>query len=108
MVLPLKQEATIFAVASQLYVHLRRATGRVIDVIYLEQDQHYANEIIKFANQSSDEKVQQFAKMLQQHIMGCQSQLKIEDVTLISTPSATINDECFQAEVSHHYIGALR
>ncbi|MEB3754486.1 hypothetical protein [Acinetobacter sp. MD2(2019)] len=99
-------EAGIFALASQLYVRLRRVTGRVIDVAYLEQNQHYANEIIRIASQAPDAEVQQLAQRLRERIPTISNHLNNDHSSTARAEAAA--DEVFKAEVPHHYIGALR
>ena len=42
--------AEAFAIATQMYVRLRRVSARVIDVMYLVHDKNYAKHIIEIAN----------------------------------------------------------
>ena len=104
-------EADIFALASQLYVRLRRATGRVIDVTYLEQNQEYANAMITLASQAPDTELQQLAQRLRErmfrHSTTVQNEKNVEESQVMSSDTLDAN-EIFKAEIPHHYIGALR
>lgn len=44
----------LFALASQLYVRVRRSTGRIVDAVYMVQNEAYAREILKLANSVPD------------------------------------------------------
>jgi len=44
----------VFSLASQLYVRMRRCSGRVVDAIYMAQNEQYAQEILKIAAQEKD------------------------------------------------------
>lgn len=47
----------VFSLASQLYVRMRRCSGRVVDAIYMAQNEQYAQEILKIAAQEKDQEI---------------------------------------------------
>jgi hypothetical protein len=47
-------KAERFTLASQIYVRLRRCNGRVIDAIYMVENEPYAREILAMASQQTD------------------------------------------------------
>lgn len=61
----------VFSLASQLYVRMRRCSGRVVDAIYMAQNEQYAQEILKIAAQEKDQEildlVQRFQVLLAKH-----------------------------------------
>lgn len=48
-------ESERFATAARLYSALKRSTGRVIDVIWLLQDELYAREVMRLARAADAE-----------------------------------------------------
>ena len=108
-----------FAVATQMYVRLRRVCGRVIDVMYLVHDPSYARYVAEIALATQDVELQrQVARlsncldlypeppMLEVEEIQIEALEKMEDFESY-TQEATA-EEIYQAQVSHHYIGALR
>jgi hypothetical protein len=47
-----------FSLATHLYVRLRRANGRVVDALWMSQNDEYAREILRIAAQIADPEVQ--------------------------------------------------
>ncbi|RYY78159.1 MAG: hypothetical protein EOO69_11915 [Moraxellaceae bacterium] len=108
-----------FSLASQLYVRLRRQQGRVIDSVYMTQNQDYAQEILRLARVNADadmagliRRIEQFfpavvcdIPVLHEQVSGTMEQ---DGTTLGSRLAAEIEDKFAQQEVPHHYIGALR
>ena len=108
-----------FAVATQMYVRLRRVCGRVIDVMYLVHDPSYARYVAEIALASQDVELQrQVARlsncldlypeppMLEVEELQIEALEKMEDFETYSQEVTA--EEIYQAQVSHHYIGALR
>jgi len=108
-----------FAVATQMYVRLRRVCGRVIDVMYLVHDPSYARYVAEIALASQDVELQrQVARlsncldlypeppMLEVEEIQITALEKMEDFETYSQEVTA--EEIYQAQVSHHYIGALR
>ena len=107
------------AVATQMYVRLRRVCGRVIDVMYLVQDQSYARYIAELALATQDVELQRQVARLSNclDLYPEPPMLEVEEIQITAlekmedfetyTQEATA-EEIYQAQVSHHYIGALR
>ena len=106
-------------VATQMYVRLRRVCGRVIDVMYLVHDPSYARYVAEIALASQDVELQrQVARlsncldlypeppMLEVEELQIEALEKMEDFETYSQEVTA--EEIYQAQVSHHYIGALR
>ena len=108
-----------FAVATQMYVRLRRVCGRVIDVMYLVHDPSYARYVAEIALASQDVGLQRQVARLSNclDLYPEPPMLEVEEIQITAlekmedfetyTQEATA-EEIYQAQVSHHYIGALR
>ncbi|TCB51480.1 hypothetical protein E0H80_05600 [Acinetobacter sp. ANC 4779] len=101
-----------FSVATLLYTRLRRVSGRVIDVMYLVKNQAYAKYVIDLALAVDDYELQRQAERLRSLMVfdaePHQIQIEIkEEITEIYETELT-EEEIYKAQVSHHYIGALR
>ena len=109
----------IFSVATLIYTRLRRVSGRVIDVMYLVENSDYARAVLQLALATHDEELCRYAMRLNS-ILGdlidadaeitpqqtaAQQLLAVENMDDLTEPTA---EEIYQAQVSHHYIGALR
>lgn len=55
----------VFSLASQLYVRMRRCSGRVVDAIYMAQNEQYAQEILKIAAQEKDQEILELVQRFQ-------------------------------------------
>lgn len=109
--------AEAFTIATQMYVRLRRVCGRVIDVMYLVNNQEYAKHVLDIALETQDPELQRFVARLRplialypeasSHVL--ESKLNVEkDVVSDSYSMEVTEEEIYQAQVHHHYIGALR
>ena len=99
-----------FSIATLIYARLRRVTGRVIDVTYLMQNQNYTKYVIDLALSASDSDLQRQAERLR-CLMVCDlepDQINIKDEIAEIYESEVTEEEIYRAQVSHHYIGALR
>ena len=108
-----------FAVATQMYVRLRRVCGRVIDVMYLVHDPSYARYVAEIALATQDVELQRQVARLSNclDLYPEPPLLEVEEIQITAlekmedfetyTQEATA-EEIYQAQVSHHYIGALR
>ncbi|QER39358.1 hypothetical protein F2A31_06410 [Acinetobacter suaedae] len=111
--------ADAFAIATQMYVRMRRVSGRVIDVMYLVHNQDYARYIADLALATEDQELERYVARLSTLIdllptgSPAKKLEKIEtiaeslDVSELYTTEVT-EEEIYQAQVHHHYIGALR
>lgn len=130
-----QEKADLFMIASQMYVRLRRVSSRVIDAVYMVENEAYAREIIRLATQVNDIELHQLAERAQQRMGGeveaVQTTAAVKPV-LRQAPAAVLpvatarkpvevvpqpvetqvdvgdHIEHVPEEVSHHYIGALR
>jgi hypothetical protein len=50
----MSSQAERFSLATHLYVRLRRSTGRVVDAIWMAQNDEYAREILRLAASDPD------------------------------------------------------
>lgn len=58
------------AIATHLYVRLRRDGGRVIDVIWLTRNQDYAREVLRLARMIPDPEVIRMSDAFEQIMFG--------------------------------------
>lgn len=111
--------AEAFAIATQIYVRLRRVCGRVIDVMYLVNNKDYAKHIVDIALSTEDEELEkQVARLrplidlypepavvIEESKVETKKQKEVQQETYSMDVTA---EEIYQAQVHHHYIGALR
>ncbi|KXO86430.1 hypothetical protein AYK86_13935 [Acinetobacter venetianus] len=111
--------AEAFAIATQMYVRLRRVCGRVIDVMYLVNNKDYAKHIVDIALSTEDEELEKQvtrlrplidlypepAVVIEESKVETKKQKEVQQETYSMDVTA---EEIYQAQVHHHYIGALR
>ena len=99
-----------FSIATLIYARLRRVTGRVIDVTYLMQNQDYIEHVIDLALSANDSELQRQAERLRCLMVFDlePDQMKIQEEIAEIYESEVTEEEIYRAQVSHHYIGALR
>lgn len=109
----------IFSVATLIYTRLRRVSGRVIDVMYLVENSDYARAVLQLALATHDEELCRYALRLNSilaNLMDADAEITtsqtesqqldaVENIDDLTEPTA---EEIYRAQVSHHYIGALR
>lgn len=109
----------IFSVATLIYTRLRRVSGRVIDVMYLVENSDYARAVLQLALATHDEELCRYALRLNiilANLMDADAEITtsqtevqqsdaVENIDDLTEPTA---EEIYRAQVSHHYIGALR
>lgn len=100
----------VFSIATLIYARLRRVTGRVIDAMYLAENIHYAKHVIGLAEQTEDPELLHLVSRLKTTLdLSSFSELQAEEQVekeLISVEPS--EEDIYRAQVSHHYIGALR
>lgn len=99
-----------FSIATLIYARLRRVTGRVIDVTYLMQNQDYTKHVIDLALSADDSELQRQAERLRSLMVfdAELDQMKIQEEIAEIYEAEVTEEEIYRAQVSHHYIGALR
>jgi DNA-binding FrmR family transcriptional regulator len=112
----------IFSVATLIYTRLRRVSGRVIDVMYLVENSDYARAVLQLALATHDEELCRYALRLNSilaNLMDADAEITspqteaqqldaVENIENIDDLTEPIAEEIYRAQVSHHYIGALR
>jgi len=63
-------EGDRLTVATRLYVRLRHSTGRLIDSVWMSQNQEYAREILRVARTSTDAEVLRLADRFDELMFG--------------------------------------
>lgn len=102
--------ADAFSVATQIYVRMRRVTGRVIDALYVVQNKDYAKYVIALALDTDDDELKRYVerlRLLTDAIPEPPQKQIIANVQDSEEAEITAED-IYRAQVPHHYIGALR
>ena len=82
----IQQSNDKFSTATLLYARLRRVTSRVIDVMYLTENNDYAHYVIELALATNDSELQRLALKLD-HLLPTQSfEMNKEIIKTQSTP----------------------
>lgn len=102
--------AEAFTLATQIYVRMRRVTGRVIDAMYFVQNKDYAKYVIALALEAEDDELKRCVERLMVLTDSIPEQSKKEMTVSIQTSeeSEITAEDIYRAQVPHHYIGALR
>ncbi|EXI38901.1 hypothetical protein J647_1369 [Acinetobacter baumannii 846928] len=102
--------AEAFTLATQIYVRMRRVTGRVIDAMYVVQNQDYAKYVIALALEAEDDELKRCVErlMVLTDSISEQSQKEMAVSIQTSEESEITAEDIYRAQVPHHYIGALR
>ena len=112
--------AEAFATETQMYVRLRRVSSRVIDVMYLVHNKEYAQHIVDIALATQDAELAHYVERLRPLIdlypepalalvetkVEAEKEQPVEENDYYSIE--VTDEEIYQAQVHHHYIGALR
>ena len=113
-----------FSIATLIYARLRRITGRLIDVMYVVESRVYAQYVVDLALAANDADLLRHAMRLdalierensmnplRENIDQPSSYAAVQQAEApedLSVPREVTDEEIYKAQVSHHYIGALR
>ncbi len=102
--------AEAFTLATQIYVRMRRVTGRVIDAMYFVQNKDYAKYVIALALEAEDDELKRCVERLMVLTDSIPEQSQKEMTVSIQTSeeSEITAEDIYRAQVPHHHIGALR
>lgn len=102
--------ADAFSVATQIYVRMRRVTGRVIDAMYMVQNKDYAKYVIALALETEDDELKRCVERLKSLLDTISEPAQKEKIAAIKVEeeSEITAEDIYRAQVPHHYIGALR
>lgn len=101
--------ADAFSVATQIYVRMRRVTGRVIDAMYVVQNKDYAKYVIALALESEDDELKRCVERLKSLVDTIPEPSQKEKIAVVKVEESEITaEDIYRAQVPHHYIGALR
>ena len=105
--------ADAFSIATLLYARLRRVSGRVIDVMYLVENPSYARQMAELALSTEDAELIRLVSRLDSvmDVFNYEETAVIEKPNQVDTTRHELEateEEIYRAQVSHHYIGALR
>jgi hypothetical protein len=103
----------VFSIATLIYARLRRVSGRVIDAIYLAENIEYAQHIVELAQETQDPELLRLISRLKTVLnlssldeFALENPIEEENAELLVVEPT--EDDIYRAQVSHHYIGALR
>lgn len=85
------QNTEMFALATKCYVRFRRVSGRVIDPIYMTENQAYAEYIMWLASDSNDAELWRYAAQLKTLLTTSQLQENIENYQASQVLDSTAN-----------------
>jgi hypothetical protein len=104
----------IFSISTQIYVRLRRVSGRVVDASYMVQNHDYAKYVIELAQESQDPELLKYAARLVDLLPRLSNSPTApppqhQEAQQPSAPETTATpEEVYEKQVHHHYIGFLR
>jgi len=102
--------AEAFSISTQIYVRMRRVTGRVIDALYVVQNKDYAKYVMALALETDDDELKRFVERLNS-LTDSIPELPQKQITAnvqVSEETEITAEDIYRAQVPHHYIGALR
>ena len=91
-------QAERFSLATHLYVRLRRSSGRVVDAVWMAQNDEYAHEILRLAANDPDPETQNLAQRFH-GLLGSRGAPR---------KPAPARQAAVEPDVAAHYIGTLR
>ena len=102
--------AEAFTLSTQIYVRMRRVTGRVIDAMYMVQNKDYAKYVIALALETEDDELKQCVERLKSLVDTISEPSQKEKIAVVKVDEETeiTAEDIYRAQVPHHYIGALR
>lgn len=113
------EQGEAFSIGTLIYARLRRVTGRLIDVLYLMENRLYAQHVVDLALAANDAELERQAgrlssllerenKINPMHEANTAEMNEFEAEKLFVEQHGVTEEEIYKAQVSHHYIGALR
>jgi len=104
-------EGDRLTVATRLYVRLRHSTGRLIDSVWMSQNQEYAREILRVARTSTDAEVLRLADRFDELMFGAKPKASappLPPARVMPLPPAEEPAEDDNAALTAKYLGSLR
>ena len=96
------------AIATHLYVRLRRDGGRVIDAIWMVHNREYAMEVLRIARSMPDDEVSRLADRYEELLFGLAPRNLEQTQPSSRTNSGHEPDAPVNPNVAGRYRGALR
>lgn len=104
-----------FSIATLIYARLRRVTGRVIDAIFLSENEDYARHVIRLALATNDDELKRLVLTLEGMLSETSTTItseiqtkKVSEKFDLESSSEPTEQDIYQHQVSHRYIGSLR
>lgn len=98
-------ESERLAIAAHLHVQLRRVTGRVTDTEWMARNLDYADEVVRFAREASNDKGQPELAELAQRLAEAMQPLRPAPKAIKPAPRP---EPAPAEELETRYVGRLR
>jgi len=101
----------IFSIATLIYTRLRRVSGRVIDVMYMVESESYTQYVMELAKKTQDAELIRLVTRLSTLVcppIMAEVEAQNNEESTESFDREVTKEPDYQAQVAHHYIGALR
>lgn len=92
-------QAERFSLATHLYVRLRRSSGRVVDAVWMAQNDDYAREILRLAANDADAETRNLVERFQALLGNRPAPRK---------PAPAVTVAAAEPDGPQHYVGTLR
>lgn len=96
------------AIATHLYVRLRRDGGRVIDAIWMVQNREYAAEVLRIARSMPDDEVLRLADRYEEIMFGLSPRTPDRTQSMARGEGVREQDAPINPNVAGRYRGSLR
>lgn len=96
------------AIATHLYVRLRRDGGRVIDAIWMVHNREYAAEVLRIARSMPDDEVSRLADRYEEIMFGIAPRTVDRAGSTVRSDSEPSRDAPVNPTVAGRYRGHLR
>ncbi|GAC1628829.1 MAG: hypothetical protein NVS9B10_19170 [Nevskia sp.] len=93
-----------FALATHFYVRLRRHMNRVVDAVWMAQNDEYAKEIVRLAREHGHPELEILAERFEAAMKG----LPASSPPAAAAGSAATAAGVIEQKVGAHYVGTLR
>lgn len=96
------------AIATHLYVRLRRDGGRVIDAIWMVNNREYAAEVLRIARSMPDDEVSRLADRYEEIMFGLAPRTPDRTQPVTRSEAAREPEAPLNPNVAGRYRGSLR
>ena len=101
-----------FSIGSLLYMRLRRVTSRVIDVMYLSENDAYAHYVVQLAMATDDNELHRLAyriqELLPEELINVQDEMPKNENYHLQYESEPSKEALIRKQLAQRYIDGLR